>query len=105
MPTVVRGFPNAAHNSFIESNNSRAPLNFSSDMLKSLFTYHRTYRPGYANNTKEREKDIQREREVMDRTDAGTQKLILHFSSPSSPLETKTNPLMQAWPIFAPTTN
>jgi hypothetical protein len=29
--------------SFIESDNSRAPLNCTSDMLKTLFTYHRTY--------------------------------------------------------------
>jgi hypothetical protein len=29
--------------SFIESDNSRAPLNLSAEMLKLLFTYHRTH--------------------------------------------------------------
>lgn len=32
------------------SDNSRAPLNCSSDMLKKLFTYHRTYQAPYRVN-------------------------------------------------------
>ncbi len=40
-----RTVTNSIGNSFLESANSRAPVNCSTFMLKTLLTYHRTYNP------------------------------------------------------------